>query len=623
MTVISRTQGIVRSAFEELQGVNWKRGTSAVQLFHLSDAGADTIETPETFINEELPLELREVFFTDGDRALSFIEADVSQATKRDRVLQAIRSLLGLGVLEDAIKHVKKAASDVNKKARDVGGSNELETVASRITQIDEDIESFEVRHVDSKQQFGAFDERVNIVDTRIAETLKKGDKETLNRDLEKVRLEIRQLDERIGGAAKDHSALFKSQSLGCDLLKPVFKDASDKLNQLHDQGKIPNTTIPVLEDRLAANICICGESLDTNDLKGRIRRDFIESSIQSSRKSDDNRKVVTELYYATKELLAKAASIESHWLPEYTRVVENRDSLQILRDEAGKRLKAIELKIDSLPDTDIQLLRETRRNYLDQRDRFLREVSTLETQIIGLKRELETLKTTREKLLRDQAKGVRILADLQVSQDVLKVLQGSYECITTEELGQVSALMNEIFIEMIGADPEQGSIIKHAEISNEFDIIVYGPNGRTLNPGRDLNGASRRALTLAFILALTRISGVEAPNVIDTPLGMMAGYVKRAVLKTAIRESSQLILFLTRSEIAGCEDILNEKAGKVVTLTNPAHYPKILINDPGVDKRKVLRCECTHNEECSLCQRRMDSKMLDEVEEAINHLNP
>jgi DNA sulfur modification protein DndD len=177
---------------------------------------------------------------------------------------------------------------------------------------------------------------------------------------------------------------------------------------------------------------------------------------------------------------------------------------------------------------------------------------------------------------------------------------------------------MNEIFIEMIGADPEQGSIIKRSEISKDFDIIVYGPKDRTLNPDRDLNGASRRALTLAFILALTRVSEVEAPNVIDTPLGMMAGYVKRSVLKTAIRESSQLILFLTRSEIAGCEDILDSMAGVVITLTNPAHYPKILINDPGVKERKVLRCDCNHNDECVLCERRMDAELFSETKEAV-----
>ena len=169
---------------------------------------------------------------------------------------------------------------------------------------------------------------------------------------------------------------------------------------------------------------------------------------------------------------------------------------------------------------------------------------------------------------------------------------------------------MNGIFLEMIGADPEQGAIIRRAEISREFDIIVYGPNDRTLNPDRDLNGASRRALTLAFILALTKVSDVEAPNVIDTPLGMTSGFVKRSILRTAVRESAQLILFLTHDEIAGCDEIIDEAAGVVFTLTNPAHYPKMLVNDPRVVERKVLRCACDHRTVCERCQRRLDSKV-------------
>ena len=201
---------------------------------------------------------------------------------------------------------------------------------------------------------------------------------------------------------------------------------------------------------------------------------------------------------------------------------------------------------------------------------------------------------------------------------DIHQVLQRSYERVTKEELQKVSDLMNEIFLEMIGADPEQGAIIRRAEINPEFDITVFGPSGRTLNPDRDLNGASRRALTLAFILALTKVSEVEAPNVIDTPLGMMSGYVKRSVLKRAIAGSSQLVLLLTHSEIHGCESLLDEFGGVVVTLTNPAHYPRILIHDPKVTDRKVLRCSCDHRSSCRICQRRQDAEDQ-EVDTATN----
>ena len=284
------------------------------------------------------------------------------------------------------------------------------------------------------------------------------------------------------------------------------------------------------------------------------------------------------------------------------------------MRQDLGKKLKALELQLDDIPDTNIQGLRETKRQYTDQRDRFNADRSRYETQLEALKKEQEELARQRDKLLREQERGARVLAELEVVQDVSGVLMNAYEKITNEELGKVSDLMNNLFLEMIGADPDQGAIIRRAKISRDFDIVVYGPNDRMLNPDRDLNGASRRALTLAFILALTKVSEVEAPNVIDTPLGMMSGYVKRSVLKTVIRESSQLVLFLTRAEIRDCEEILDGEAGRIITLTNPAHYPRMLVNDPGIKERTVLRCDCNHRRECALCQRQEDIEPPQEI---------
>ena len=608
-----RRYRLVRSAFEEVDS-QARRSASTVKLFALNETGASPIDAPEALINEELPPELREVFFTDGDRALSFIEADVALSTKRGRVQRAIRSLLGLGVIDDAIKHVRKSAADVNKKAKQVGSGSELNRIATRLEAMDNDREKLDGDLEDAKQQFGAFDEKVDEIDRKIAAALQKGDKEKLRKDLDHAKREIKQLDDQLAAANKEHSALFRSRSIATDLLAPLLGRAFEKLEELHDQGKIPNTTIPVLQYRLSAEICICGETLAPGDAGGEKRRAHIQKLIDDSQRADEIQEVITDLYYGAKPLQSGGDAGSSAWLEDYRKVVERRDGIQALRDEAGRKFRALELQLDSLPDTDIQGLRETRRQYKDLRDRHLSKQSAVETQLTGLRREREELEGERDRLLREQKKGARILAELEVTQDVTKVLQSAYQRITNEELHKVSDLMNSIFLEMIGADPEQGAIIRRAEISPEFDIIVYGPNDRTLNPDRDLNGASRRALTLAFILALTRVSEVEAPNVIDTPLGMTSGFVKRSILRTAVRESSQLVLFLTHDEIAGCEDIIDEAAGVVFTLTNPAHYPKMLVNDPGVSERKVLRCECDHRSECQLCQRRADAAVELEI---------
>lgn len=598
---------MVRSVTEEIDGVSWKRGASNVNLYFLTEQGAELLDNPESYINDELPPDLREVFFTDGDRALSFIESDVSISTVRQRVQKAIRSLLGLEVIENSLKHLKQVGADVNRKAQRLQGTD-IQDISQKIDRIGNEISEIENKLEDAREQFSTFDVKYNETDKKIAEALQMGDKDELRKEIAGTKSKLSKIDDQIKKANKEHTDLFKNKILARDLLHSVFSNASEILNSLHEERKIPNATLPVLEERLKENICICGETLDLDSSDGKRRREHIQHLIDDSKKADAVQNILTDLYYGSDELLTKTIRGENDWISEYEQVFTNRDNLQNLRDEEGRRMKSLELKLDELPDTDIQGLRETKRYYLEQRDRFSSALSKYETELSSRRRELDNLTQERDRILREQDKGIRILSELDVVQDLEKVLKDSYKQITDEELGKVSELMNDIFLEMIGADPEQGAIIKKATISEEFDIVVYGTNDRKLNPDRDLNGASRRALTLAFILALTKVSEVEAPNIIDTPLGMMSGYVKKSVLKTTIRESKQLILFLTRSEIAGCEEILDEFAGNVTTLTNVAHYPTMLVNDPGVDTQKVISCNCNHREECNLCARHAES---------------
>ncbi len=600
------TYRIVRQAHESVSGDTWKRRPFAIKLFQLGNTGSEPIPYPEARVKRELPLELREVFFTDGDRALGFIEADIGD--KRDRVQKAIRSLLGLDIIEASLRHVHQAGVRANREAKKIGSGNELETVTSRLEEITDESAQLESGISDAKEQFSAFGEMIVEVRKNIEDALVKGDKEQLQQEIQKVESQLKQTDTQIDEAASEHAYLFRSLALSRDLLAPILQYSMSKLNDLREEGKFPKAAVPILEERLNATTCICGESLAGQDPHGKRRREHIEHLIEHSRKADELQGSLTDLYYAAAQLRLDQVTEKESWVSEYKGVASRREALGRSRESLASQLRSLEAQIDQLPDTDIQGLRDTLRDHEHQRNRFRDIRVRNETRLETLREEARDLARQRDKLLREEEKGTHIRAELKVIQDVESVLKNSYERITNEELTKVSTLMNEFFLEMIGSDPEQGAIIRRAAISPEFDIMVYGPNDRTLIPDRDLNGASRRALTLAFILALTKVSGVEAPNVIDTPLGMMSGYVKRSVLRTAIRESHQLVLFLTRSEIEDCEEILDTAAGRVITLTNSTHYPTILKNDPQVSIATILRCECDHRSKgCRLCERHED----------------
>ena len=604
----TQTYRVIQSTYERVRGESWEPGPTTVQLFEIGDSGAVPIEPPEALIREHLPNELREVFFTDGDRALSFIEADVSLSTKQARVRNAIQSLLGLDVIQDARDRVRKTASEVNRQAKAISTHGELNETLDRLSKLDDETSALRESIRDAEEQFPNFDERYAEMGKKIEEALLLGNREELQQQYSQVETHIRTVNAQQEDVRKKHSELFRTMELSRDLMMPMLASGFAKLDVLRDQGKIPNATIPVLEERLSASTCICGEPLREEEPESERRRAHIQHLIDESRKADALQGTITDLYFGSASLLPSQGTQPTTWSELSADVANQRDQLDRMREDLGKQSRAIDSKLKQIPNSDVPGLKDARRQYQEQRDRANATRSRLQVDLSNLEREIEQLSRSRDQILRRQDRGQRFMADLEVAQDIETVLSKAYERLTTDELDKVSSRMNTIFLEMIGADPQQGAIIRGAMITRDFEIKVYGPNDRTLNPDRDLNGASRRALTLAFILALTKVSEVQAPNVIDTPLGMMSGYVKRSVLTTAIRESSQLILFLTRSEIDDCEEILDAESGLVVTLTNPAHYPVMLANDPGVMERTILKCECDHRRHCDLCRRIADS---------------
>ncbi len=599
---------IVRSAFEYTNSKE-PRSASTVKLYELKNSQQEVIDEPETLISKRWPIELKNIFFTDGDRALSFIEAEDSPQSKRIRVRDATRSLLSLSLIDDAMKHVKVVKREVNKEAKQLGTGGEFIATVTELEELDKKREKLEKDLENASQQLSNVDQNIFDTERKIDEVLEIGDEDELRKQHKKIRRELKQLDEQTLEAGKEHSRLFRNPSIAADLLVDQLNHVMENLENLHNHDQISSATIPVLEARLEVKKCICGETLESHHPDGEKRRGHIQKLIRNSEKDDHVKKILTDLYFETRHMsMALGYGETIDWFTEYKEVKTKRTRLQNLTEITERKKEQLETRIDLLPDTSLQELRKILQYHNKQRGSLLQMQAKYETQLHELNKIYRELEIKRKRLLREQRRGAQILAKIEVIEDVLKVMESAQQYITGKVLQEVSESMNDIFLKMIGADYEQYSkqqtIIQRAEISPEFDIVVYGPEDRKLDPDRDLNGASRRALTLAFILALTKVSGVTAPNTIDTPLGMTSGYVRCSILQTVVRESAQLILFLTHDEISGCENIIDQAAGVVITLTNSAHYPKILVNPPPTDEREIIRCECNHRNHCRICQR-------------------
>lgn len=587
------------------------RAKSNAELYQITPGGPEPIPSVAAHLANHLPPDLREVFFTDGDSALSFIQGRTADQQKK--VKKAIEQLMGLPLLEEAVDHVKKAERDIRAKADGATGGHELHETRTGLEAVDAAIPEVEAKLAAVQEQIANLADLYSKADRELQESLKRGNREEIAKELTTVERQLRASEARMATAEAAQASLIGDKDFAREMMADKFAVAGKLLDDLRQKGQIPNATIPVLEDRLQHSDCICGESLSPDHPEGAHRRAHIEDLIERSRETDALRSKISDLYFEGKSLFEARPKV---WASKYAKAFTARTTEQEAYGDLGRVGAELEAKLDKVRDDDVQRSREMRDTYFQQIAAKRDEATRLDVSLRGRRQQRLDLDKKLQTLLARETKGRRFANELQAARDIRVVLEKTLETMKTREVEAVSKRMNEHFMRMIGADPET-SLIRRATITSEFRIAVYGRNEHVLDPSQDLNGASRRALTIAFILALTEVSGVEAANVIDTPLGMMSGYVKGEVVRVAAAASSQLVLLLTHDEIKGCEEILDELAGVVVTMTNPAHYPNILVNDPGTMGAKIIMCGCNHRMTCVICERKTSSQPSSFVEEA------
>lgn len=616
---------IVRTVAETPNGDRFSREAEKVHLFELTDAGSSLVMGPEIKIAEMLPIEMKDVFFTDGDRAMNFISPSLTKKTKQHQVREAIRSLLGLGVLESALDHIQKAASKFNRQLADESGSTEAATIHQALEEKREALASHQARVEDLERQIENLAKLEDEADRRLLQAVKGvEDHAELGKKFEYAKQRLSEAETMEQQLKRQHQELLASEELSWALLGGRLTEGLAILSGLADRGVIPSTSVPVLQDRLELQRCICGQDLSP----GSAARANVESLIETQRAIDQEKEALTALYHRAKSLVYEhqaAAEGGGGWAVRFQQLSKSRLSNRRLLEGLKDEIKVYEGKIAGIDERVVEELRAQRDAYRADRSRKEEDRQEAELERRRTEEAVTELEKKWEQIKAANQKQRTVQKRITVSQDLASVIRGTLNELQTFYLHRVSDRMNDLFLQMVGADPKAaGGVFRKAEITRDYEIRVFSADDRTLDPDHELNGASKHALTLAFIWALTEVSGVTAPRVIDTPLGMMSGGVKRRVVEiistpaaaqpsgnaaASTAADRQVVLFLTRQELLMVEDLIDRRAGMIFTLSNTASFPVDLVNDPGVEKPEIRMCACTHRQHCQICARKDDDQ--------------
>lgn len=613
-TVIQiKSYRLTRSVISKVvaSGQNYSQEQDATNLLEKVDSGYEPVMQSriQSLIERSLPSHLKDIYFTDGDAALTFIESTATATEKRHRVKKAIESLLSMKDLEALIKTVKDVRRTFAKQVDNTDYGKKLNEAETTLNENEEWLEGIEEELTELSAKCKEAEAEFKKNRERIEEQLKLGDKEVLVREVRRYEGLVAKTRESIKSAIKRQCDLLNSLAVAKSLISPKLEKARKLLEEMNDKDKFPMQFIPVLKHALQKEECLCGAKLTANTADGQKKIDYMTHIIEDCKQIDLLNKRASDLFFGSNHYMQ--SDDDRPWLDDYEEELNTFFKLNSTRDDQAAMLAEKGRQIDGLDDNLLKVYRQKEKTIGASLNELKQEIIISNEEKRRAKEKIVSAKLDVEASSKKVGKNNKAGGKYALSDVLLNIYEATYNKIKTTELEKVSLEMNRIFLSMIGAESgiNSNGMIRGCKLTSEFDIEVFGPNNQPLNPDTELNGASRRAITLAFVLALTKVSNVTAANIIDTPLGMTSGLVKKSILENLVKQGTQIIMFLTYDEIKGVEDVLDKYSGKSVTLSFSGHYPRMLKNEP-LRQGESFLCQCSHRECCAICERTDQTNM-------------
>lgn len=606
---------LTRSVIEtRRRGKDVSRQREELVVHTHSDAGSDRLEdaAARALIRRLAPDQLKNIFFTDGDAVQRFITGELGASARQSAVHEAIRALLGLDVLRTAEADLTKAQKTFKRRLAEAPGASALRTIIEEIERATEHKQNVQYKSSTLQERINNITEAIERREAKLFELKGLGDIERIKRQREIAKSTLESARNQLETHKKNQRELMKSEKLSWALMGESLSKGLSKLESLALQGIIPGTSLEVLRDRLMLKRCICGESLE----HGSSHREAVDKLMLEQGEVAPERQRMTALLHQARPLGARwEHSIVEHetWLDNLAAVEIDRAAVEKQIRDQTEALGECEEAMRRLEEAEVDRILEELSRDRKQRENFIADAREVQGELDIVERRLAELEA-RYQAAKSQVQVSNELQDkVDVADDLLHLVQQTLETLEGEYLRKASSHMNTLFMKIVGETPEvPRSVFTGVRITPDYEIeVLSGGHGRTLDPDFEINGASKRALTLSFIWALMEVAEVAAPRIIDTPLGMTSGGVKSRFVDLLTSPSGndfQIVLLMTRSEISHVEELLDQRAGVIQTISCSKDYPVDLINDWGGDSTSIAACGCSHRQACAICARRDDS---------------
>lgn len=496
--------------------------------FRTPDGNTERDSFPQQRIEQMLPSPIKTFFLFDGDRIADFTKPG---RERDEKIREAVNDVLHIKALSRAAERTAKIASD---KMRQLERTN-VPVIKKVMAEIDE-----QTRIVEEKRRIAEEMQReIDILARRIDQI----DEELIAfGEVAKLAGERRELEKRqqayIERSKQLHEALAKATIAAVPaLVQPAMGTTIATLDRYKSKHEIPARIADYfLRDLLERHACICGRPVEDGSHEYHELEALLKSLVPNSIQDR-----ATELLNRLRPLEADSNAGIRELLEILKQISTNGTELSRL----DKELERIGGDIDaSAYDRSIELNKE--RRGAGQRVMDLKQKVGLADR--DAKIAVHTKKTLEERL-KSEARKAEGLRGLQREWAVAK------EC--AEALQRARAELEERLRETLGEEATdilrklvsdaKSYFFSQVKVDANFLLRVLDLDGRDVRS--QLSMGETQVSSLAFMLAMTRLGGQEAPLVVDTPLARLDVSVRSHAAHWLPQLTPQLVLLVTDAE--------------------------------------------------------------------------
>jgi DNA sulfur modification protein DndD len=513
-------------------------------------------QMPEDVITRILPRSLHQYFFFDGER----IE-NITRTDNRSEIAEATKKLLGVEVLDRAIKHLTTARKTLEEELEGIGDA-ETQNLLAQKRQLEQEAEQLHGRELEIDQELEHQTTRRKKLRQK---QLELSDIEGLQFQFDTLEEQEREIRERIQQSKKILKRAVSNRGYVVFLPK-IATQFRSLIREREQRGELPaDIKQKFVQDLLDRQKCICGTELHEGTAACNLVKSWLERS------------GLSEVESATYRIEARINELENQiddfWEEvdrEQASINHNKATLERIQDE----LEDLRDQLRHSPREDIRELQKR----LDEVDRAIDRLTTekganqekianLELQAGRLGKQLKESKSNEKR----QKLAVKRIEATQDAIDRLKQVKENRDQVFRKQLEQqIEELYGQISFKAYLPRLSDRYELSLVEVAGKQDVLVGASTGEN------------QILSLAFIGSVIErvrqwskaglVMGPDSstfPVVMDSPFGNLDEIYRRQVARLVPLLANQLVVMASQTQWRGeVEQEMQPRIGREYVLT-------------------------------------------------------